>query len=142
MRSQRVDPVAREQLLFYFLRPDALPLVWGSILETVERAGLRQFLDVTILVQGKNLKTLTMANTWAGMMQHFAQHWGNTIDESHLSDYFYVDIGKETCPTGPSRFGGVSLLASGFRSDGERASRKPTGATEPSLAAMLLGLVC
>ena len=50
MRSQRVDPVAREQLLFYFLPPDALPLVWASIQETIERAGLQQFLNLTILV--------------------------------------------------------------------------------------------
>lgn len=49
-RSQRVDRVAREQLLFYFLPPDALPLVWASIQETIERAGLQQFLEVTILV--------------------------------------------------------------------------------------------
>ncbi|KAJ6041645.1 hypothetical protein N7460_007035 [Penicillium canescens] len=119
MRSQRVDPVAREQLLFYFLPPNALSLVWASILETIESAGLQQFSDVTILVQGKNLKTLTKANTWDGMMQEFAQHWGNTIDESHLSDQFYIDIGKETCPTGPSQVGGVGLNASRHRSDGE-----------------------
>ncbi|KAJ6045531.1 hypothetical protein N7499_003469 [Penicillium canescens] len=123
MRSRRVDPVAREQRLFYFLPPDALPLVWANILETVQRAGFQHFLDVTILVQGKNLKTLTKANTWNGMMQEFAQHWGNTIDESYLSDQFYIDIGKETCPTGPSRVGGVGLHASRLHSDGElRAS--------------------
>jgi hypothetical protein len=45
-----MDPVAREQLLFYFLPPNALSLVWASILETIESAGLQQFLDVTILV--------------------------------------------------------------------------------------------
>jgi hypothetical protein len=65
------------------------------------------------------LKTLTKADTWNGMMQEFAQHWGNTIDDSHLSDQFYVDIGKETCPTGPSRVGGVGLHASRHRSDAE-----------------------
>ncbi|KAJ5288260.1 hypothetical protein N7508_011035 [Penicillium antarcticum] len=119
IRSQRADPVAREQLLFYFLPPNALSLVWASILETIQSAGLQQFSDVTILVQGKNLKTLTKANTWDGMMQEFAQHWGNTIDESYLSDQFYIDIGKETCPTGASQVGGVGLLASRHRSDRE-----------------------
>ncbi|KAJ6047285.1 uncharacterized protein N7446_012119 [Penicillium canescens] len=108
MRSRRVDPVAREQLLFYFLPPDALSLVWANILETIELTGFQQFLDVIILVQGKNLKTLTKANTWDSMMQEFAQHWGNTIDESYLSDQFYIDLGKETCPTGPSRVGAAS----------------------------------
>ncbi|KAJ6126027.1 hypothetical protein N7471_010520 [Penicillium samsonianum] len=63
MRSQRVDPVARQQLLFYFLPPNALALVWASILETIESAGLQQFSGMTILVQGKNLKTLTKPNT-------------------------------------------------------------------------------
>ncbi|KAJ5742295.1 hypothetical protein N7533_011704 [Penicillium manginii] len=102
-----------------FLPPNTLALVWASILETIENTGLQQFSGVTILVQGKNLKTLTKANTWDGMMQEFAQHWGNTIDDSHLSDQFYVDIGKETCPTGPSRVGGVGLHASRYRSDTE-----------------------
>ncbi|OKO92959.1 hypothetical protein PENSUB_12554 [Penicillium subrubescens] len=87
MRSRRVDPVAREQLLFYFLPPGALPLVWASIQEKIERVGLQQFLDLTILVQGKNLKTLTKADTWDGMMQQFSRHWDNAIDESHLSDH-------------------------------------------------------
>ncbi|KAJ6050763.1 uncharacterized protein N7446_010872 [Penicillium canescens] len=119
MRSQRVDPVAREQLLFYFLPPDTLSLVWASILETIESAGPQQFSDVTILVQGKNLKTLTKANTWDSMMQEFAQHWGNTIDESHLSNQFYIDLGKETCPAGRSQVGGGRLDASRHRSDGE-----------------------
>ncbi|KAJ6126119.1 hypothetical protein N7471_010612 [Penicillium samsonianum] len=103
MRSQRVGAVARQQLLFNFLPPHALALVWASILETIESAGLQQFSGVTILVQGKNLKTLTKAHMWDGMTQEFAQHWGTTIDESYLSDQFYIDIGKETCPTGPSR---------------------------------------
>ena len=119
MRSRRVDPVAREQLLFYFLPPDALSLVWASILETINQAGLQQFLDVTILVQGKNLKTLTKADTWDGMIQQFVRHWGNAINESHLSDHFYINIGKETCPTGPSQVAGVGLLASRACSDGE-----------------------
>ncbi|KAL2807989.1 hypothetical protein BJX63DRAFT_436566 [Aspergillus granulosus] len=119
MRSQRVDPVAREQLLFYFLPPNALPLVWASIQETTKRAGLQQFLDVTILLQGKNLKTLTKADTWEGMMQQFARHWGNVIEGSYLRDSCFVDIGKETCPTGPLWVGGVGLLASRLGSDQE-----------------------
>ncbi|KAL4960079.1 uncharacterized protein BDV14DRAFT_211863 [Aspergillus stella-maris] len=106
MRSQRVDPVAREQLLFYFLPPDALPLVWTSIQETIQQAGLQQFLDLTILIQGKNLKTLSKADTWEGMMQQFGQHWDNIIDPANLSDHFYVDIGKKTCPTGTSQVDG------------------------------------
>jgi hypothetical protein len=52
MRSQRVNPVALQQLLFYFLPPNALALVWASILETTESARLQQFSCVIILVQG------------------------------------------------------------------------------------------
>jgi hypothetical protein len=33
MWSQRVNPVAREQLLFYFLPPEALTTIWEEILE-------------------------------------------------------------------------------------------------------------
>ncbi|KAL4911913.1 hypothetical protein BDW62DRAFT_195899 [Aspergillus aurantiobrunneus] len=36
-------------------------------------------------------------------MQRFGQHWDSTIDPADLSDHFYLDIGKETCPTGASR---------------------------------------
>ena len=125
MRSQRVDPVAREQLLFYFLPPDALPLVWTSIQETIQQAGLQQFLDLTILIQGKNLKTLSKADTWEGMMQRFGQHWDNTIDPADLSDHFYVDIGKETCPTGASQVGGPGLLASQLNADPVSLVRPP-----------------
>lgn len=92
----RVDPVAREQLLFYFLPPDSLPLVWACILQSIERDDRQQFQDLAILVQGK---TLTMAETWEGMVQQFQRHWGNAINESFLSERFYFDIGKETCPT-------------------------------------------
>lgn len=74
MRSQLVDTVAWEQLLFYSHPPDTLPLVWASILETIERAGLQQTLDVTILIQDKNPKGLTKVNPWEGPMQQFVQH--------------------------------------------------------------------
>jgi hypothetical protein len=60
---------------------------------------IEQFQDLAILVQGKNLKTLTMAETWEGMVRQFQRHWGNAINESFLSEQFYFDIGKETCPT-------------------------------------------
>ncbi|KAL4912956.1 hypothetical protein BDW62DRAFT_206030 [Aspergillus aurantiobrunneus] len=44
-------------------------------------------------------------------MQRYGQHWDSTIDPADLSDHFYLDIGKETCPTGVSRVGGPGLLA-------------------------------
>ncbi|CAL5868004.1 uncharacterized protein PFLUO_LOCUS2227, partial [Penicillium psychrofluorescens] len=72
-------------------------------MQSIEREGLHQFQDVTILVQGKNLKTLTKGKTWEMMVQQFERHWGNVIDESFLSDQFYFDIGKETYPTSPSQ---------------------------------------
>lgn len=72
MRSQRVDLVARHQFLFYFLPLNVLALVWASIRETIESTGLQLFSGVTIIDQSKNLKILTKANTWDGMMQGFA----------------------------------------------------------------------
>ncbi|KAF9882577.1 hypothetical protein FE257_006752 [Aspergillus nanangensis] len=78
MRSQRIDPIAREQLLFYFLPPEALG---------------------TILIQGKNLKTLTKAATLAEMVDGFYRHWNTAVDEAYLTDRLFYDIGKETCPT-------------------------------------------
>ncbi|KAE8383945.1 hypothetical protein BDV23DRAFT_177430 [Aspergillus alliaceus] len=99
-RSQQVDPVAQQQLLFYFLPPEALPLVWASILESIQQPGRQQFQDLMILIQGKNLKTLTKAIIWDGMVQLFQQHWNHASVSAYLSDQFYLDIGKETCPAG------------------------------------------
>ncbi|KAF9890020.1 hypothetical protein FE257_006700 [Aspergillus nanangensis] len=97
MRSQRVDPVAREQRLFYFLPPEALATVWEQILEVIQRPGYHHFQDLQILIEGKNLKTLTKANTFLDLIEGFHQHWQRVIDESYLSDPFFYDIGKETC---------------------------------------------
>ncbi|KAE8383981.1 hypothetical protein BDV23DRAFT_192392 [Aspergillus alliaceus] len=66
-QSQQVDPVARQQLLFYFLLPETLPL--------------------------------------DGMIQLFQQHWNHASVSAYLSDQFYLDIGKETCPAGFSQIG-------------------------------------
>ncbi|KAF9890022.1 hypothetical protein FE257_006702 [Aspergillus nanangensis] len=97
MRSQRVDPVAREQRLFYFLPPEALATVWEQILEATQRPGYHQFQDLQILIEGKNLKTLTKATTLLDLIEGFQQHWQRAIDESYLSDLFFYDLGKETC---------------------------------------------
>ncbi|RHZ43029.1 uncharacterized protein CDV56_100146 [Aspergillus thermomutatus] len=99
MWSQRVDPVAHEQLLFYFLPPEALTTVWEQILEVTRRPGFHQFQDLKILIKGKNLKTLTKAHTLADLIEGFQQHWQNAIHKTYLSEPFFYDIGKETCPT-------------------------------------------
>ncbi|EAU29224.1 predicted protein, partial [Aspergillus terreus NIH2624] len=99
MRSQRVDPIPREQLLAYFLPPEALPTIWEQILEATHRPGCHQFQDLKILIEGKNLKTLTKADTLADLMAGFQQHWQNAINEDYLAEPFFYDLGKETCPT-------------------------------------------
>ncbi|KAI9035127.1 uncharacterized protein KD926_004496 [Aspergillus affinis] len=71
MRSQRVDPVAREQLLVYFLPPEALPTIWERILEVTKRPRCHQFQDVRILIERKNLKILTKANTLGELIEGF-----------------------------------------------------------------------
>ncbi|KAF9882990.1 hypothetical protein FE257_004360 [Aspergillus nanangensis] len=97
MRSQRVDPVAREQCLFYFLPPEALATIWEQILEATQRPGYHHFQDLQILIEGKNLKTLTKANTLLDLIEGFQGHWQRAINESYLSDLFFYDLGKETC---------------------------------------------
>lgn len=95
----------------------------------IEPAGLQQFLDLILLIQGKNLKTLTKADAWDGTMQQFSRHRDNVIHGSHLSGHSYVDIGKETCPNGPSRVGGEGLLASRLRSEWDARPTLPTPQT-------------
>ncbi|KAB8239978.1 hypothetical protein BDV35DRAFT_386193 [Aspergillus flavus] len=48
--------------------------ILASILGTVQQPGQQQFQDIAILLQGKNLKTLTKAPTWEGMVQLFQRH--------------------------------------------------------------------
>jgi len=97
-RSRKVDALPREQLLMHFIPPDQLHAVWETIQETVEQPGLQQFKDVTILLHAKNLKTLTKGSTWEGMMTRLQTYWGEVVDEAYMSDDFYFDVGKETCP--------------------------------------------
>ena len=97
-RSQRSDATAREQQLIEFLLPESLHLIWETILEAVQRPGLQQFRDVTILFQAKNLKTLTKDVTWEAMMTRFQKYWTSAIDEAYVTPNFYFDVGKEVCP--------------------------------------------
>ncbi|EAU29404.1 predicted protein [Aspergillus terreus NIH2624] len=105
MRSQRVDPIPREQLLSYFLPPEALPTIWEQILEATHRPGFHQFQDLKILIEGKNLKTLTKADTLADLMTGFQQHWQNAVNEDVLAEPFFYDL--ETRRTSPQRRAGL-----------------------------------
>lgn len=102
LRAQRVESTARQQLLHYFIPPESLHPIWEDILHRIDRPGLRQFQDVQILLQAKNLKTMTKDWTWQQMMQRFHGFWEHAVDLSYTSANFYFDIGKEVCPAGPS----------------------------------------
>jgi hypothetical protein len=115
--SQRVHPVAREQQLVYFLPPEALADVWANILATVQEPGFRQFQDVSILLQAKNLKVLTKDITWEKMISRFQTYWASAIDESHTTTDVYFDVGKETCPQQASQVVPWSQLATGAIED-------------------------
>jgi hypothetical protein len=98
MLAQHVHPVAREQQLVYCLPPEPLADLWADILDATQKPGFHQFQDVTILLQAKNLKTMTKDVTWAKMVTRFDQYWAHTIDERYTTEDVYIDIGKETCP--------------------------------------------
>ncbi|KAH7012026.1 hypothetical protein B0J12DRAFT_733727 [Macrophomina phaseolina] len=102
-RSQRTDARPREQLLSHFLPPDSLHRIWQTILRTVQTPGLRQFRDVLILINGKNLKTLTKGLTWEEMTSRFQNCWTDSIAEAYITPEFYFDVGKEVCPVQKSR---------------------------------------
>jgi hypothetical protein len=96
--SQRVDPVAREQQLSYYIPPDCLVPVWDQILVAVQEPRYHHFRDVTILLQVKNLKVLTKDVTWELMIQRFQGYWSSAIHSRFTGPDFYFDIGKEVCP--------------------------------------------
>ena len=112
-RAQRTWAHSRQQMLFYFLQAGALDQVWKAMLESVQAPGLSHFQDLVILIQGKNLKTLTKGDTWRDMTRRFNRHWQSAVDESQLSEKFFVDVGKESCPTGESRIGRPGLACFG-----------------------------
>jgi hypothetical protein len=64
----------------------------------VQEAGFQQFRDVTLLLQVKNLKVLTKDTTWERILSRFQKHWAYAVDEAYVTDEFYFNIGKETCP--------------------------------------------
>ncbi|KAL7903984.1 hypothetical protein GGI35DRAFT_484874 [Trichoderma velutinum] len=101
--TQQMHPMAREQQLVYCLPPESLGEVWASILSATQEPGFHQFQNVTILLQAKNLKTITKDVTWEKMNLRFEDYWTNAIDESHIAADLYIDIGKETCPRQASR---------------------------------------
>jgi hypothetical protein len=99
LRSQRVDATAREQILSYFLPPDTLHQVWETVLQTIEQPGLHRFRGLQLLIQAKNLKTLTKDTTWHAMTQRFQQYWDHAVAEPYTTPRLFFDIGKETCPS-------------------------------------------
>ncbi|KIX01148.1 uncharacterized protein Z518_08873 [Rhinocladiella mackenziei CBS 650.93] len=102
-RGQRIDPISREQQLMSYLPSEQWPRVWESILIAVQRPAFRQFRDVTILLQAKNLKVLTKDTTWERMMTRFSQYWFGAVNEEYVTSNFYFDMATEICPTQASR---------------------------------------
>ncbi len=88
----------REQLLSYFVPPDQLQAMWETIVQTVSLPGLQQFKDVRLLLNAKNLKTLTKGRTWGDMVGCFQRYWTRGVNEAYISANIFYDIGKETCP--------------------------------------------
>ena len=103
--AQHVHPVAREQQLVYCLPPERLGDLWAGILDGTHKPGFHQFQDVTILLQAKNLKTMTKDDTWDRMVSRFERYWNYAIEERYAAKDVYIDIGKETCPRQASRAG-------------------------------------
>ena len=101
-RAQRIDPIAREQQLMSFLRPNSLHPIWQSVLAGVQRPGYHQFSDMIILLHAKNLKVLTKDETWQQMIDRFRKYWTPVVNEEYVTPLFYYDVGKEICPQQPS----------------------------------------
>lgn len=101
--SQHSHPVAREQQLISFLRPETLHPIWDTVLETVRRPRYQQFCDVRILLHAKNLKVLMKDVTWEGMVERFQRYWTGVVDESYITTELYFDVGREIYPPQASR---------------------------------------
>ena len=96
--SQHIYPVAREQQLISFLRPETLGPIWETVLEAVQRPGYQQFRDVRLSLHAKNLKVLMKGVTWEGMVERFQRYWTGVVDESYITSELYFDVGREIYP--------------------------------------------
>ncbi|KAL7940579.1 hypothetical protein V8C42DRAFT_349396 [Trichoderma barbatum] len=117
--TQHVHPVSREQQLVYFLPPEPLADIWAYILNATQKPGFHQFQDVTILLQAKNLKTITKDVTWEKMESRFEEYWTSAVDEDFITTDLYIDVGKETCPEQMSKVTPWNQPAAGGVNDSE-----------------------
>ncbi|KAL6790177.1 hypothetical protein GGI42DRAFT_365675 [Trichoderma sp. SZMC 28013] len=117
--QEHAHPVSREQQLVYCLPPEPLADIWAYILNATQEPGFHQFQDVTILLQAKNLKTITKDVTWEKMESRFEEYWTSAVDEDYITTDLYIDVGKETCPEQMSKVTPWNQPAAGGVNDSE-----------------------
>jgi hypothetical protein len=109
-----------QQGIAYHLQPEYLREVWDIVLETVGNTpGLADFREPQLLCNAKGTKLIfqgpSSRPTLLDVMEHYESYLHPILDMRFVEqDRFYVDIGKEICPS-------VSLLPGEHRHVGEEA---------------------
>lgn len=109
-----------QQGIAYYLQPEYLREVWNIVLDIVSNTpGLADFREPQLLCTAKGTKLVFQGSSSRPMlldvMEHYESYLQPILDMRFVEqDRFYVDIGKEICPS-------VSLLPGEDRHAGEEA---------------------
>lgn len=109
-----------QQGIAYHLQPEYLREVWDIVLDTVsDTPGLADFREPQLLCTAKGTKLYfqgpSSRPTLLDVMEHYESYLQPILDMSFVDqERFYVDIGKEICPS-------VSLLPGEDRHIGQQA---------------------
>lgn len=94
-----------QQSLHYHLQPEHLHAIWEQILHTTSHTpGLRDLRDPQLFFSAKDtklrFKTRPSRPTVLDVMDAFQAYFEGVMDQDYIFlDRFYVDLGKEICPS-------------------------------------------
>lgn len=105
-RRREGQGYASQTQIPYYLPVEALDAVWEEVLRTTEHAGLRHFREPQIFFSAKGTKLRFKSNSHfpgvQGTLEQFSAYLQSCVNMTFVDqDRFYVDIGKETCPSNP-----------------------------------------
>jgi hypothetical protein len=109
-----------QQSIGYYLQPEYLDQIWTDILETIAfTPGLSDFKEPQLFFSAKGtklqFKTSPLRPSMFDAMENFQVYLQRILDFDYVYlDQFYVDIGKEICPS-------VSLLPTQRRNTSDEA---------------------
>jgi len=95
---QRDFKTTLEQQITYFLPADSLDPIWQDFLAKIEQPGYRQFRRPVLLLQAKNLKDQTRADSWGIMFRKVQGFLNNILRQEYIRPNSFLDVAKQITP--------------------------------------------